>query len=90
MQYRDFLLRKLQHGAATGFPAVFMPDSLFDFQKSLTEWAVSMGRSALANGRRAIGIELKPSYFSQAVKNVEAADTVTTQPEEISIFQGDR
>ena len=47
MQYRDFLLRKLQHGAATGFPAVFMPDSLFDFQKSLTEWAVSMGRSAI-------------------------------------------
>lgn len=46
--------------------------------------------SALANGRRAIGIELKPSYFSQAVKNVEAADTVTTQPEEISIFQGER
>jgi hypothetical protein len=27
---------------------------------------------ALANGRRAIGIELKPSYFRQAIKNVEA------------------
>jgi DNA modification methylase len=26
---------------------------------------------ALANGRRAIGCELKPSYFAQAVKNVE-------------------
>jgi DNA modification methylase len=25
---------------------------------------------ALANGRRGVGIELKPSYFRQAIKNV--------------------
>lgn len=29
--------------------------------------------SALENGRRAIGVELKPSYFSQAIKNIAAA-----------------
>jgi len=28
---------------------------------------------AVANGRRGIGIELKPSYYRQAVKNIEAA-----------------
>lgn len=32
---------------------------------------------ALCNGRRAIGIELKPSYFRQAIKNIEAADENT-------------
>lgn len=31
--------------------------------------------SAVCNGRRAIGIELKPSYFRQAVKNLAAAKT---------------
>jgi hypothetical protein len=31
---------------------------------------------AVINGRRAIGIELKRSYFSQAVRNLEAAASV--------------
>lgn len=31
--------------------------------------------SAVRNGRKAIGIELKPSYFRQAIKNLEAIDT---------------
>lgn len=30
---------------------------------------------SIMNGRKAIGIELKPSYFKQAVKNIEAAAT---------------
>ena len=29
--------------------------------------------AALLAGRKAIGIELKPSYFSQAAKNIDAA-----------------
>lgn len=29
---------------------------------------------ALVNGRRGIGMELKPSYYKQALKNIEAAD----------------
>ena len=28
--------------------------------------------SAVQNGRRGIGIELKPSYYRQSVKNLEA------------------
>ena len=31
--------------------------------------------SAVRNGRRAVGIELKPSYYRQAVKNLAAVDT---------------
>ena len=27
----------------------------------------------MANGRRGVGVELKPSYYRQAVKNLEAA-----------------
>jgi len=30
---------------------------------------------AVSNGRRGIGIELKPSYYRQAVKNCEKAET---------------
>jgi DNA modification methylase len=38
---------------------------------------------AVRNGRRGIGIELKPSYYRQAVKNVEAGlqDASTVDPE---------
>jgi DNA modification methylase len=34
---------------------------------------------AVTNGRRGIGIELKPSYYRQAVKNLEAIDTAHEQ-----------
>lgn len=39
---------------------------------------------AVANGRKAIGVELKPSYFRQAVKNLEAASH--ERPEQDSLF----
>ena len=35
--------------------------------------------AALINGRRGVGVELKPSYFRQAKKNVLAASTHSTQ-----------
>ena len=34
---------------------------------------------ALINGRRAVGIELKPSYYKQAVRNVKAAESHTQE-----------
>lgn len=34
---------------------------------------------AVINGRKAIGIELKPSYYRQAVRNMEAAKNHTTE-----------
>ncbi len=47
MDYQQFLEQKAQAGARSGFDPVFMPDCLFDFQESLTEWAIQKGRGAL-------------------------------------------
>lgn len=46
--------------------------------------------SAVRAGRRALGIELKPSYFRQAVKNVAAAGlTEVTETEELFAGEGE-
>lgn len=45
--YAVFLDRKTQLGGFDGFDPVFMPDRLFDFQKSLVTWALIKGRAAL-------------------------------------------
>jgi len=47
MEYRDFLERKMQHGAEHGFAPLWMPDFLFDFQVALVEWALVKGRAAI-------------------------------------------
>ena len=47
MKYEDFIYSKSQSNTGNGFKPVFMPDTLFDFQASLTEWAIETGRSAL-------------------------------------------
>lgn len=45
--YGDFLAAKSQFGTGCGFEPLWMPDWLFDFQKSLTTWAIIKGRGAL-------------------------------------------
>src|SRR3990167_3965445 len=45
--YEQFLDRKSQLGAASGFAPIWMPDFLFDFQRALVEWAIRKGRAAL-------------------------------------------
>jgi hypothetical protein len=47
MDYRTFLDRKTQLGGNAGFDPVWMPDFLFDFQRSLVEWAIRRGRAAI-------------------------------------------
>lgn len=47
MNYEEFLNRKAQEGSMEGFSPVIMPDFLFDFQKSLVEWAVRKGKAAI-------------------------------------------
>lgn len=47
MNYNDFINYKKQQGSDCGFNPVFIPDYLFDFQKSLTEWAINKGRGAI-------------------------------------------
>jgi len=45
--YHDFLTKKAQLGDLSGFDPVWMPDFLFDFQRSLVEWSLRKGKSAM-------------------------------------------
>ena len=45
--YAEFLARKAQMGGMGGFESLWMPDSLFPFQRELVDWAVRMGRCAV-------------------------------------------
>lgn len=47
MDYAEFLRRKAQEGAETGFDPTFMPPVLKDFQAAMVEWAVRQGRGAI-------------------------------------------
>lgn len=45
--YKNYLLKKQQAKKQSGFRPLFLPDDLMDFQMSLADWAISMGRSAI-------------------------------------------
>ncbi len=45
--YRAFLEHKAQIGENSGFEPLWIPEFLFDFQKSLVEWSVRKGRAAI-------------------------------------------
>ena len=47
MKYEAFIESKTQGGADSGFAPVWMPDFLFDFQRSIVEWSVRKGRCAV-------------------------------------------
>ena len=47
MSYASFIEAKSHLPAGMGFKPTFMPDFLYDFQESLTEWAIETGRSAM-------------------------------------------
>ena len=47
MSYAEFLDRRHQLGTKDGFSPSFLPDYLFDFQKSLVSWSLETGRSAI-------------------------------------------
>lgn len=46
-RYRVFLQSKTQLGSMEGFAPIVLPSFLFDFQRSLVEWAIGKGRAAL-------------------------------------------
>jgi len=46
-KYRSFLSAKSQIGMNDGFEPLWLPDFLFNFQRTLVEWAVRRGRAAL-------------------------------------------
>ncbi len=43
---------------------------------------------AVRSGRRGLGIELKPSYYRQAVKNIEHAED-EAEPDQVEMFEKD-
>lgn len=45
--YRTFVLSKSQAPPLSGFAPLWLPDSLFDFQRHLVDWAVRKGRAAI-------------------------------------------
>ena len=45
--------------------------------------------SALINNRRGMGVELKESYFRQAIKNMEHVNEYKIQSEELSLFDNE-
>lgn len=47
MEYSDFLRAKGQANTGDGFAPVWMPDFLFDFQKSMVDWSLRQGRAAI-------------------------------------------
>lgn len=84
--YNEFLRCKVVDDPATGLTDIpELPDSLFDFQDDITRWALRRGRAAIFAGigsegfvalqenRRFLGMELKASYYRQAVENMKAA-----------------
>jgi hypothetical protein len=47
VNYQEFLESKSQLGNMSGFKPLYIPDCLFDFQKSLTDWAIRKGKSGI-------------------------------------------
>jgi len=47
MDYQDFLYNKINIGSDKGFKPLYIPNCLFDFQKSLVDWATWKGRGAI-------------------------------------------
>jgi hypothetical protein len=45
--YEEFIEHKTHVGGMAGFDPIWMPDFLFDFQKSLVDWAIRKGRAAI-------------------------------------------
>lgn len=45
--YQQFLLAKSQIGSNSGFNPSWMPDFLFDFQKSLLDWSITKGKAGI-------------------------------------------
>lgn len=46
-EYHEFIRSKQQKTDMAGFSPLFLPDSLFDFQRHLVEWSTLKGRAAL-------------------------------------------
>lgn len=66
MDYDDFLRRKSQANDGCGFEPTVMLESMFDYQRAMTEWSVRHGRSALLEDC-GLGKTLQQLVWSQNV-----------------------
>src|SRR5574343_20092 len=46
-KYDEFIQSKTHLGEFSGFNPIYIPDFLFDFQKTLVDWAIRKGKSAI-------------------------------------------
>lgn len=72
-EYERFVESKIKPLIESGFDAE-VSNKLFDFQ----QWIV---KTALKMGRKAIGVELKKTYFDVAARNAESAELENSQME---------
>ena len=59
--YADFLARKAQSGAESGFKPHWLPGEFFDFQTALTTWAAG-DLFGLRNGQDADAVSVGREY----------------------------
>lgn len=82
-EYLTFVERKRHTVGDGGFRVNYVPEMAFDFQREIIERAVRKGRCAIfaevfspvSLDRKAIGIELKESYYKQMLLNLKDAPT---------------
>jgi hypothetical protein len=74
VSYEDFLAAKSQRGADSGFEPIWMPAQEFDFQVTLTEWAIRKGRAAIfadcGLGKTVMGLTWAENVARHAAKPV--------------------
>jgi hypothetical protein len=74
MQYIDFLEAKKHVGENCGIEPNFIPDSLFDFQKYITNYAIKKGRAAVfmdtGTGKTLIELVIAKNYAQATGKPV--------------------
>ena len=47
MDYKEFIISKAHSGLNHGFDPLYIPDEMYDFQRSLVDWALIKGRAAI-------------------------------------------
>ena len=73
-------------GGQVGFAPVFMPDTLFDFQKFIADWSINQGRGAefldCGMGKTILQLVWAENVYRYTNKNVliVAPAAVTQQP----------
>lgn len=70
MNYTEFLNSKADYGDVVFTPFMGVGSEVY---------------GALVNDRKAIGVELKPSYYCQAVANVQSAIQNTAKEQEFAL-----